>query len=758
MLPAAGDQSVSRAPTQPVFARQPSAASVAPPSTAIRSRFHALTQTGTKRPLDDASPSRPGGPSGPAPWMLSHETPLRQTGRALLDDLLPQRLFSPAGSSPARSLLASASKQRADVGHVESLRRMADRARFEVQQVEAERAKEREEALRGRQALERELLAVRRRVETLERDRRWLADQEEREAEGRRDADKRVAKLKAHYEARMEDLAARAAAVQQTADAADERARRMAAEHAQEKEALHARLAQAERAAAGKADTPADDVALRRRVAELEHALAERPAADSSETPGRVAQLERDVREQCAYISALEQHVQRLRDPARRQSASAGREHEEVRGLRAKVRRLEAQLADTAEMQAQLGVLRQERDQWADVFARGKDGVGSPYAAAHVVAEQRQALQALEARVGVLQDAADTARGELERSAQQLQASELARRTLEDALAAERQKAARAETARAHATREAAFLRDQLQAYEREAAVLSPAHDKAAAARIAQMERFIDEQRTWIETEASEKPAEPQLPGELLRGYREDAEAARKELDGAREENARLVRQLEALEREAAHLEHQVGAGLGYNPRTTRILQLIDNPSARDFAIRSSKLAALSSENAALLERIRQLESTQPQEHVEADSQASPFFHTIDILRSENSDLRQQLESSSKLISRYKTEWKRKAAEMREVVYLILGYRVDFLPNGSVRFTSMYAADADQNFVFTSGAGNEGIMSLSGGGSKSFLKGLSNDIRYWVQEQGSIPGFMAHITMHSFEEVGKSSF
>ncbi|KAJ2360392.1 coiled-coil domain-containing protein mad1, partial [Coemansia sp. RSA 2607] len=120
-----------------------------------------------------------------------------------------------------------------------------------------------------------------------------------------------------------------------------------------------------------------------------------------------------------------------------------------------------------------------------------------------------------------------------------------------------------------------------------------------------------------------------------------------------------------------------------------------------------------------------------------------------------NADLKQQLESSSTLISRYKKEWKRKAAEMREVVYLILGYRVDFLPSGSVRFTSMYAADADQNFVFTSGDANEGIMSLSGGGSKSFLKGLSNDIRYWVQEQGSIPGFMAHITMHSFEERQK---
>ncbi|KAJ1841333.1 coiled-coil domain-containing protein mad1, partial [Coemansia sp. RSA 486] len=203
---------------------------------------------------------------------------------------------------------------------------------------------------------------------------------------------------------------------------------------------------------------------------------------------------------------------------------------------------------------------------------------------------------------------------------------------------------------------------------------------------------------------------------------------------------------------------HQVGAGLGYNPRTTRILQLIDNPSAQDFAIRSEKLSSLAAENSALLERIRELEQ---RSGAAADGskdgasdqlpESSPFFHTIDNLRNENCDLTQQLEDSIKLINRYKKEWKRKAAELREVVYSILGYRVDFLANGSVRFTSMYASDIDESFVFTSGDDNLGVMRLSGGGSKAYLMGLSNDIRYWVQERGSIPGFMATITLQGFE-------
>ncbi|KAJ2694851.1 coiled-coil domain-containing protein mad1 [Coemansia spiralis] len=347
--------------------------------------------------------------------------------------------------------------------------------------------------------------------------------------------------------------------------------------------------------------------------------------------------------------------------------------------------------------------------------------------------------------------------------------------------------------AKQHAVREAEFLRAQLRSYDgEEAGLMGGNYDRQKAERIAQLETFIDEQRARIA--AVELGAPPPAGGcaagpaadgpstALLRGYREDAEATRRVLDDARAEHKRemeaaraaheceqaeaaaehqrLLARFDALEREAARLEHQVGAGLGYDPRTTRILQLIDNPSAQDFAIRSQKLTGLAAENESLLRRIRELESggARPaagdDDENEAEGDPAPgsaFFHTIDNLRSENQNLTQQLEDSVKLISRYRKEWRRKAAELRDIVYLILGYRVDFMPNGSVRFTSTYAADVDQSFVFTSGDDNQGRMQLLGGGSKTYLKGLSNDIRYWIQERGSIPGFLATVTLQNFE-------
>ncbi|KAJ2856152.1 coiled-coil domain-containing protein mad1 [Coemansia erecta] len=777
---------------------------------------------GTKRYfLDDGSPNAAG--NGVAPWMLSLETPIRgskltssQSAAALVDTLLrPQKLFSRTPptvarlstvgeQSPARSILDSVSRERESIGKIESLRRAAERAKFEAQQVEMERERDREEALRTKQALEADIREYIKRIEKLERDRKWLYEQEQRLIEQRREAEADASAQKARFEMRVEELTRHMRSVQQQADDTKQAMRQMASEHMQEKETLYVRLARAEHTVAetqrqleSHDRSSGDEVgvsALKLRISALERDINSRDediadlqqqlaAAKSADvngdgtsvvtTParGRVVQLERDLKEQCAYIKAVEQQNQKLLTEVRRlteSAASNAREGEETRALRSKVQRLEAQQEAYAETQAQLDMLKQERDQWIRVFSSDSSEnerlhPNSPFAVAKTVSEQRQTIQRLENQIESLKEAADSAHAQLKATISEAQAARQERQRLESVVSAEQQHLAQSENARRHLEREIEFLRDQLRSYDREEATMSTNYDAQKAERIAQLERFIDEQRSWI-AERGSADTLPELSGDLLRKYREEAEKAQQELSSVRDEHQMLLRQLETLEKETARLEHQVGAGLGYNPRTTRILQLIDNPSAQDFAIRSEKLAALAAENSALLERIRGLEqqrsgalSDAPPSGAAKDDapeslpESSPFFHTIDNLRSENRNLTQQLEDSIKLISRYKKEWKRKAAELREVVYSILGYRVDFLANGSVRFTSTYATDIGESFVFTSGDDNLGIMRLSGGGSKAYLMGLSNDIRYWVQERGSIPGFMATITLQGFE-------
>ncbi|KAJ2626511.1 coiled-coil domain-containing protein mad1, partial [Coemansia sp. RSA 1290] len=505
-----------------------------------------------------------------------------------------------------------------------------------------------------------------------------------------------------------------------------------------------------------------------RDIADLQQQLQRLSGSDEPASPSqtRIVRLERDLQEQCNYIRAIEQQNKQLRAESRRLSelaASYEQERETRVSLEAKVQRLEAQQCGYAAMEAQIKAMEQEREQWARVFQgadpspKDETAASSPYAVAKLVASQRQTIQTLEAKVETLQAEVEAAAKQAQKAASDVDQHRQERQRLEQDLAAEKQQTFRLKNTCQHAEREAAFLRDQLHSYDsEEASLMKGNYDEQKAERIRQLEAFIDEQRSWIaSTDQGTPHADSGVSKALLQSYREDAEQKQKELEAAKHEYELLMKRFEELEQETARLEHQVGAGLGYNPRTTRVLQLIDNPAARDFAIRSEKLTALTAENQALLERIRQLEQSggaQPAvSSGDAEDTQSPFFHTIDNLRTENQSLTKQLEDSAKLISRLKREWKKKVAELREVVYAVLGYRVDFLSNGSVRFTSMYAANVDQSFVFTSGDGDQGVMNLLGGGSKSYLQGLRNDICYWVQERGSIPGFMATITLQNFE-------
>ncbi|KAJ1653699.1 coiled-coil domain-containing protein mad1, partial [Coemansia sp. RSA 25] len=357
-----------------------------------------------------------------------------------------------------------------------------------------------------------------------------------------------------------------------------------------------------------------------------------------ADVPDRVAQLERDVAEQCAYIRAAEAQNHGLRADVRRlstQAAQADAQREAAHALQAKVARLEAQLAARADGDAQLAQLLEERRVWAAALAT------SPVAAAHAADAQRRAIAGLEAQAAERQAALDDAAAQLE-SARQREASAAAQAAEQAARVArleEERVGLRAQLQRAAC--EADFLRAQLASYDAEDARLMASYDEPKAARIRQLELFVDQQRAWLRGEA--RDALPDL-APLLQGARDDAEHARAELRVARE-------RCDALERDAARLEHQLGAGLGFNPRTTRILQLRDNPAARDYAIRSERLDALAAENAALVDRMRALSSSTAEaakdasknDNKDASKDDSPLFCTIDNLRKDNDALATQL-------------------------------------------------------------------------------------------------------------------
>ncbi|KAJ1887139.1 coiled-coil domain-containing protein mad1, partial [Kickxella alabastrina] len=579
-----------------------------PPSTAIRSRFLTITEQpaarGTKRRLDAASTGSSPGIRSPAPWMLGLgpglDTPVRarpaQATASLLDSLL---------QSPSRSILAAVQRDSSAASQANALRRAAEDARFDAQQAALERERERSEAVQLRQALEAEVAAQAKRVEALERDRRWLFEQEEKLTCARRGAEAALARQRAAYEARVDQMDAAVRDADRRLDDVARAMRRQAAEHASEKEALLLRATRAERekeslmqsqaareegllqSQAAREESlmqsqAAREESLMRSQAAGEESLMQSQAAGGEslmqsqaaggdampireskrDPPSLIAQLERDLAEQCAYIKAVEQQNRHLRAEAKRLAQAAAaqeQEREAAQALRAKVQRLEDAQRAHAETAAQLSALQQERAQWQRVFeAPGAPNAGSPFAVARTVADQRHALRALETRAAALQAAC--AESEQHRVSAETRCEALAAECarLRAQADAEAQRAARLDGARLHAVREADFARAQLHSYDREEASMMPGnYDAHKALRIRQLEMFVDELRAWVAAADSGADADPArtnavnaASAELLRGYREDAESAR-------DDYRRLLERFEALEREAARLELQ---------------------------------------------------------------------------------------------------------------------------------------------------------------------------------------------------------
>ncbi len=129
-------------------------------------------------------------------------------------------------------------------------------------------------------------------------------------------------------------------------------------------------------------------------------------------------------------------------------------------------------------------------------------------------------------------------------------------------------------------------------------------------------------------------------------------------------------------------------------------------------------------------------------------------------LRQEKLDLDESLKQKEKRLLRLQQVFTAKSSEFREAIASILGLKLAFYPNGQVRVTSMY--DLGASFVFQplkSSNGNDGgetKMQLigQGEGGPQELEQLMN---YWVQQEMSIPCFLASVTLECYDKIRRGA-
>ncbi|TVY21670.1 Spindle assembly checkpoint component MAD1 [Lachnellula arida] len=469
--------------------------------------------------------------------------------------------------------------------------------------------------------------------------------------------------------------------------------------------------------------------------------------------------IKRELSEQVAHIRKLEaanreqaaelKHFKRLHK-------SVEVVEEEKRSLQRKLESLEALENDLGEARIQRQRLEDERLAWTAYLQSqaGEDGqleFDSPEALARALVEERMQTASLVERIGALETESSvrdqTVQGlEAERTKLSVEIENL---KTAGVAAGNNKVQLRLERQRALAIKEAEYLRAQLKTYDTEDTTFQPESvDEAKLKRISELEDMVEQYRQEVQTlhgelASQDKPAQVEAAG--TKRPRDDSEDNERVGQLSRK-NRKLQEDLTTLQTSMKVLKKELSVSqerltAASHQSKTRILSLRSNPTAEVEAIKMSTLNGLRHENADLLAQLQGSQSvpTIPASQLEAS-------------RRDVQDAEKRLESEKKRNDRLMKVWGEKSHEFRNLVISLLGWDVVFMRDGKTKVTSHFyksTGDEENSILFD---GERGTMKISGGPHSAFAVKIENQIRFWVKERGSIPCFLAALTLEFYEE------
>jgi mitotic spindle assembly checkpoint protein MAD1/[phosphatase 2A protein]-leucine-carboxy methyltransferase len=481
-----------------------------------------------------------------------------------------------------------------------------------------------------------------------------------------------------------------------------------------------------------------------------------------------LAVIKRELSEQVAHIKKLEtltrEQNAELRQ-YRKQHKAIEVVEEEKRDLQNKVRMMDDLRRELSEAQLRKQMLEDERDSWTSYLeqeAESQDEMQfrSPEDLARAFIRERlektelmnrlgeikPELSVKEANIQALEDEKVKLRSEID----QLKAAGTTASNPNEAKAR-----ARLERQKALATKEVDFLRAQVKAFDDEEREMQPeAFDSAKTERVKELETLVDDYRQEIETLNKELNAVDK-PVSVAAGQKRplDTEDADERVGELRRKNRQLQDEHTEFQKRIKLLESEYKAQSSQlrklkESSRVRVLELKSNPTADAEALKLSTVRTLREANAELLDR---LEGAQPAE-------TSVPLAALTAAQDELAELTQTVAEKEKRIKRLKQIWAAKSLEFREAVASIMGWKLDFMPNGRVRVTSMFYPGDEQtgenSIVFD---GENGTMKVSGGEHSAFANEIRETITFWVEERKEIPCFLAAMTLEFWERTTRAA-
>ncbi|KAF2739473.1 mitotic spindle assembly checkpoint protein-like protein MAD1 [Polyplosphaeria fusca] len=314
---------------------------------------------------------------------------------------------------------------------------------------------------------------------------------------------------------------------------------------------------------------------------------------------------------------------------------------------------------------------------------------------------------------------------------------------------------ARLERQKVLLAKEVDLLRAQAKAFDEEQADMAPEkYDESKSHRLKELEDLVDEYRKEIDVLQKESLSVDR-PLNIAAGQKRslDTEDADERINDLRRKNRLLQDQTIELQKRVKVLgsEHKAQESQLRKLKAasrTRVLELKSNPTSDAEALKLSTVRTLREANAELLARL---------EGATSSSTSTPLA-TLNAARDELAEMTATLASNEKKIKRLKQIWSAKSLEFREAVASILGWKLDFLPNGRVRVTSMfYPGDEDSGENSIIFDGENGTMKVSGGEQSAFANEIRDLITFWVEGRKDIPCFLAAMTLEFYERSTRAA-
>lgn len=494
-----------------------------------------------------------------------------------------------------------------------------------------------------------------------------------------------------------------------------------------------------------------------------------------------LALVRKELSQQVDYIRKLEgtsrdqgNELKGLRKMAR----SVEVVEEEKRALEAKVGMMEDLRRELSEAQLQRRILEDEKRGWTSYLeTEGSEDDATfetPEQMAKAFLQEKLEKLSLVDKLGSIQpelNVKDENIRELEDEKARLQAEIESLKTSAAATSAapapsDAKARARLERQKQLAVKEVEYLRAQMKTFEAEEAEFNAEQvDEEHTKRVHELEGMLEEYRsqlqtlhadlTKLESQPSLTPSQPALSSPKKRS-REEEDEADERLGSLRRKLGTAQKDLEESQKQASMLEAELKANATQlsslkEASRTRILELRSNPTADAEALKLSTLRTLREENAALLAQV---------EGKASGGKVVPVS-TLAAARLTLDELKTTLQQTEKKSLRLKQIFTTKSLEFREAVASILGWKLDFMPNGRVKATSILypshidsdGEEAENSITFD---GENGTMKVSGGPNSVFAGEIRQAVEFWVEGRKEIPCFLAALTLEFYERTTRA--